>query len=368
MSVKKEKNGKYKVVYYRRNPDTGKLIQTTKRGFASRTEAEFFDASAKINKKSSFDIGKIELNVFVDMYMKDKSNLKEKSLDTKRNVFDKHVLNKNNEKGVASFRGCKLNDITAKALIDWQNMKMKEGYSDSYLRTIRKELSTLLNHAEKIYGWENNPSKYVERMGSSDSGEMVFWTYNEYLDFIKAVPQDSMDYIMFELLFYSGMRLGELLALTPKDIFYEKRIIRISKTFHRKNNKDILTEPKTKESKRDIYMPQFVMDELKEYESMYYALNENDRLFPVVHKTVENHLSKYIEKAGSKYIHVHCLRHSHVAYLIDLSIDIYIISKRLGHKDIKITINKYGHLYPDKQQKVADLLDNEHREQIAKIA
>ena len=53
------------------------------------------------------------------------------------------------------------------------------------------------------------------------------------------------------------------------------------------------------------------------------------------------------------------LRHSHVAYLINKGVEPILIKERVGHKDIRITLNTYGHLYPNQQRKVADLLDTE---------
>lgn len=64
-------------------------------------------------------------------------------------------------------------------------------------------------------------------------------------------------------------------------------------------------------------------------------------------------------KAGVKKIRVHDLRHSHVAYLINKGIEPILIKERLGHKDIRITLNTYGYLYPNQQRRIADLLDNE---------
>ena len=80
-------------------------------------------------------------------------------------------------------------------------------------------------------------------------------------------------------------------------------------------------------------------------------------MFPIVARTLQKRLKKYEKSAGVKSIRVHDLRHSHVAYLINQGVDPLIIKERLGHKDIKITLNTYGHLYPSKQKLVAEMLD-----------
>ena len=87
---------------------------------------------------------------------------------------------------------------------------------------------------------------------------------------------------------------------------------------------------------------------------------EDARLFPIVARTLQKKMKRYMEKSGVKMIRVHSIRHSHVAYLIHQGVDPLIIKERLGHKDIKMTLNTYGHLYPSQQKKIADMLDERH--------
>ena len=87
---------------------------------------------------------------------------------------------------------------------------------------------------------------------------------------------------------------------------------------------------------------------------------DTERLFPVVQEAVQHKMKRQIELAGVKKIRVHDLRHSHVAYLIEKGVEPLLIWDRLGHKDIRITLNTYGHLYPNQQRKIANLLDNEN--------
>ena len=146
MAVYKETNGTYKVVYYHTNFD-GKRVMSTKRGFTKKGEADFFDCEMKKRSKSKkIDVSGMLLADFINKYyfpaMEDE--LKKKSLITKRQVIDTHILNVKN-KPIASFKNMKLRDITADAIRDWQREKKKEGYSPGYLVTIRKELSAILN-------------------------------------------------------------------------------------------------------------------------------------------------------------------------------------------------------------------------------
>ena len=352
MAVYKDENGTYYVQYYKIN-ENGKKSSTTKRGFPDKASAELFSAMQK-NNKGKFSIADLTIDDFVDYYFKDKRKLKEKSIQNKKNIIYKHILNIQHDDEIASLSGVKLKDITAKTIMDWQNKKMDEGYSDSYLLSIRKELSAILNHAENYYGWKENPSASVPRMGSFDSGTIEFWEVDEFEKFINGLSKkDDMYYVIWMLLFYGGFRLGELLALKPICIDFKKATIKVSETYHRSNKEDIFTTTKTKSGARTVYMPQFVMDILQTYMNKRVDMQENDRIFPVGHKAVQNHLKNEISKTDLKYIHVHCLRHSHVAYLINLGYKIEVIARRVGHKDSTITTKIYGHLYNSDELDIA---------------
>ena len=162
---------------------------------------------------------------------------------------------------------------------------------------------------------------------------------------------------MFEILYWTGCWEGEMLALTKSDFDFSKNLMFITKTYYRLNRQDIVTTPKTEESVRTINIPQFLADEIKDFIDRHYSLEDDERLFPVIEEAVQHQLKRSIEKAGVKKIRVHDFRHSHVAYLIHHDVAPMIIKERLGHKDIKITLNTYGHLYPSAQEKVAELLD-----------
>lgn len=88
-----------------------------------------------------------------------------------------------------------------------------------------------------------------------------------------------------------------------------------------------------------------------------YKYPDDERIFPVVQEAVQHKMKRNIEKAGVKKIRVHDLRHCHVAYLIHEGVAPLVIKDRLGHKDIQITLNTYGHLYPNEQKNLASMLN-----------
>ncbi len=161
-----------------------------------------------------------------------------------------------------------------------------------------------------------------------------------------------------DIFFRFYLTKAEMLALSMEDIDLENCQIHIRKTYYRMNRTDIITEPKTDNSVRTIEIPVFLANEIQSYWKRLYQYPKNERLFPVVAEAVQHTMKRHIEKAGVKKIDVHSLRHSHCAYLIKQGVQPLIIKERLGHKDIKITLNTYGHLYPSEQKKVASLLDH----------
>lgn len=160
------------------------------------------------------------------------------------------------------------------------------------------------------------------------------------------------------------MRLGELLALNPKDVDLEKRTISITKSYQRLGKKDVITPPKTSKSKRVITIPEFLAAYIKDYMDSLYDLQEDDRLFPITKYYLEHEMQRGIKESGVKRIRVHDLRHSHASMLIELGFSPLEIANRLGHEKVETTLNTYAHLYPNKQTKLAERLDSEYREDL----
>ena len=289
---------------------------------------------------------------FMEVYFEDKQNeLKERTMKNKRYMMEQHII--------PYFGNQMMSEITAGQIIQWQNEMQTKGFSEAYLRMIQNQLTSLFTHASRIYDLHTNPCKKVKRMGSSDNRSLDFWTVDEYQKFIQTMEPGSRYYLIFEILFWTGCRIGELLALTPKDVDFERNQISITKTYYRTERQDVITEPKTKQSVRLIEIPEFLKQEIKDFIDSHYEMPENERLFPIVQEAVQHKMKHQMEKAGVKKIRVHDLRHSHVAYLINKGIEPILIKERVGHKDIRITLNTYGHLYPNQQRKVADMLDFE---------
>lgn len=331
----------------------GEKKKHRKRGFGTKKEALEFEQRKKLSNSRSMDM---KLSEFMEIYFQDKQNeLKERTIKNKRYMMEQHII--------PYFGNQMMSEIKASQIIQWQNEMQTKGFSDSYLRMIQNQLTSLFTHASKIYDLHINPCKKVKRMGNSDARSLSFWTLEEYQRFIRTLETDSRYYLMFEILFWTGCRIGELLALTKADINFEKDQINISKTYYRTGKQDIITEPKTRQSVRIIEIPEFLKEEIWEFVEKHYGMPDTERLFPVVQEAVQHKMKRQIEIAGVKKIRVHDLRHSHASYLIEKGVEPLLIKERLGHKDIRITLNTYGHLYPTRQKELAQMLDIQRKEE-----
>ena len=197
-------------------------------------------------------------------------------------------------------------------------------------------------------------------MGSVRDIQMKYWTKAEYLRFASCSKNKPAIFICFELLYWCGIREGELLALTPEDIDLEAQTIRICKTFNRLKGEDVITAPKTPYSNRIVQIPAFLCEELFTYFAENRAVEPNERLFPYTRGVLEYAMEQFSKEAGVPKIRIHDLRHSHVSLLIDMGYSAVAIAERVGHKSIEITY-RYAHLFPRVSDSIADRLNEERR-------
>lgn len=348
---KDPKTGKW-LIQYRFTDWQGKRRKSTKRGFATKREAEEWLRTFLVTQKADFDM---KFEEFLKMYYADmETRLREHTMRTKKYIIDLKIL--------PYFGQKRVNDITAADIRRWQNELIKKGYSPTYLKTINNQLSAIFNYAVKYYDLKGNPCTKAGSIGKSRAEEMSFWTIDEFRQFIDCIMDKRQSYMSFMILYWTGMRLGELLALTPADIDLDKHTISITKSYQRLGKKDVVTPPKTPKSKRLITIPEFLVVDIKDYMDSLYEVQEDDRLFPVTKYFLEHEMQRGIKASGVKRIRIHDLRHSHASMLVELGFSPLEIADRLGHEKIETTLNTYSHLYPNKQIKIADRLDSEYKE------
>lgn len=193
-------------------------------------------------------------------------------------------------------------------------------------------------------------------MGTKKSREMLFWTREEYEKFSEAIMDKPLAYYAFEMLYWCGLREGELLALTPSDFDFEKGTVSVSKTYTHLNRKDVITTPKTGKSNRTVQMPQNVCDKMRDYIQSLYKPEPDERIFPFTKYFLTSEMQRGSKAAGVKRIRIHDLRHSHISLLIDMGFPLTAIAARVGHETVDITC-MYGHMLPSRQTEMAEKLD-----------
>lgn len=352
MSVSKDpKRGTY-YVQCRYKDWAGESKKKTKRGFKTEKEARQWEYEFMKRMEGA---PTMLFSEFYEVYAEDtKMRLRRTTRETKANMIENKIL---------PFLGHKrVNKITALDILNWENelmaMRTSNGleYSQTYLHSICNQLSAMLNHAVRYYGLESNPMAKVGKIGSKQADEMSFWTKDEYLRFSREVMDKPQSFIAFELLYWCGLRLGEMLALTPADFDFKSNRLSVTKSCQRMHGEDVITALKTPKSVRTIVMPSFLVNEVIDFMKCIPDLREFDRLVPATKSFLHHEMDRGAKAAKVKRIRIHDLRHSHVSLLIELEYSPLAIADRLGHESTEVTM-RYAHLFSNKQEDMADDLE-----------
>ena len=355
-AFKNESNGTWYTMF-RYTDWRGERKQKCKRGFSTKREALDWEREFLQQQTADMDM---TFAAFVELYCRDmKTRLRLNTWQTKEHIIQKKLL--------PYFGSKRMSEIVAKDIIQWQNemmnLRSKDGkpFSATYLKTLHNQISAIFNHAVRFYDLKANPAAKAGSVGKKEAKDMLFWTKDEYLKFADAMMDKPLSFYAFEMLYWCGIRMGELLALTPADFDFGKRTVTISKSYQRINREDVITEPKTPKSNRTIKMPDFLCQEIQEYLKSLYSCSPGDRMFPITKSYLHHEMDRGSKESGVRRIRVHDLRHSHVSHLIELGFSAVAIADRVGHESIDITY-RYAHLFPSKQIEIADKLGIERGE------
>lgn len=352
-AYKDQTKGTWYVSFYYQNWK-GERTRKLKRGFRTRKEALDWERTFQLQTTANLEM---TFEDFIAVYTVDmKQRMKLNTWVTKESVIQTKLI--------PYFGKRKMCEIQAKDVMAWQNEMMehenREGqkYSPVYLKTLHNQLSAIFNHAVRYYNLKENPAAKVGNMGKAKGREMLFWTKEEYQKFAEVMMDKPMSFYAFELLYWCGIREGELLALTPKDFDFQRQTVSISKSYQRIRGKDVITDPKTPKSNRVIQMPEFLCEEIQDYIKSLYGVKETDRMFTVTKSYLYREMDRGSVRANIKRIRVHDLRHSHVSLLIEMGFSALAIADRVGHESIDITY-RYAHLFPTRQKEIANKLNEE---------
>lgn len=347
MSAYKDKKTGNWVVTLRYTDDQGNVKRRAKRGFKTKRDAVAWETNFLLNNTNDLNT---TFDEFFEVYMNDISNrIRDGTKANKRFIFEKYIQPYFGKKDIS--------EIQVADLVKWQNKILGLGFKDTYCRSINNQLVSILNHAERYYNYQNSPTKKIQAMGSKHASTINFWTKEEFDTFISHVDDESAN-LHFKLLFYTGLRVGELIGVFLEDIDFERGHIHIKRSAQYKAQEYIFSKPKTKKSERIVTIPNFLLQEIKTFVNRYYTIDLKEQVFMTDKSRLAYELKKYAKVAGVKRIRVHDLRHSHASLLIEQGIQPNMVQDRLGHEKIETTLNTYSHLYPNKQYHLADFLDH----------
>ena len=343
-----KRNSWYTSFYY--TDWMGNKKKKMQRGFKTQREAKAFERKFLERSQASPDM---TFENLVILYMEDcKSRLKPTTYTNKEYVINLKVL--------PYFKNMPINKIEPATIRKWQNelLDHENNYAPTYLKSVHNQITAIFNYAMKYYRLPSNPARIAGSMGKKNADSMLFWTMDEFEKFLPCVSDKIASRTMYELLFWTGIRIGELLALTLNDFDFTAQTVSINKNYARHEGQDLIMEPKTPKAKRTITIPSFLCDLVKEYVTHLYDYQPHERLFTNTKSYLHHEMLRGCKHSGVKRIRIHDIRHSHASFLIEEGFSPLLISERLGHENIETTLQTYSHLYPNKHGEVADRIQS----------
>lgn len=342
---------------------TGKRIRKFKNGFKTQKEAQLWQAKmlndfgkGALSQNSTMTFHKFLTDFFILDYQ---SKVRERTFD----------MAKSKIKRLSYWDNFKLSDISAPRVKQWQNSLFEENLSNNYIRSIFQVFKQVLDLAVQLGMLTQNVAKMVGNV-KKERPKNDHWTKEEFEKFISTFDRknniyDLLYFTTFWFFYMTGVRTCELQALTWRDIDWVNQSVIVNKSMYYKNKDDWeITEPKTSDSTRLLYLDDDTMQILKDWRSVQEQIGDISFIFsvnnlPVIRSTLKRVISRHSQIASVKAIHVHGLRHSDASLMLELGMNPLEIQKRLGHADIQTTLGTYSHLHPTAMKNVANRLSGQ---------
>ena len=351
-SYKDAKTGTWYCQFYYKDW-TGKRKHKVKRGFTRKKDADEWERKFKnTEQKQEFmlsdAISRYESHLENKVEM---GSLKRNTMDIYKNIIDYYIKD--------YFKDAPLSKVTTSVINDWvvfmNNTTSRRGkkLGSKTINLARQILSQIFDYANKNLGLIGNPVKNSERISyRSNDDRTKLWTAEEYDTFYQSLKKD-IHRVVYNILFYTGLRRGEVFALTPADIVPYKLIIVKSLN----TNSDVVGTPKTKSSIREVEIPHFLYDQIMEFigKGKY---EDTDMIFLPFHKYVATLLRNQCKKLGLPIASPHTLRHSYASILYNVTKDAAIVASQLGHSSPQVSMTIYTHAVEGESRSAVDLLEN----------
>ncbi|MBM6540596.1 tyrosine-type recombinase/integrase [Streptococcus dysgalactiae subsp. equisimilis] len=376
MAIRKAKNGGWIVdVSNGVDPITLNQRRIVRKGFKTKKEAiEAEQYIRGVELKSKISNGRITIDMLYQLLKQEDviNHRKQSYINTQDNNYNRHI--KDYFLKVIDVSRLDYDDIYKfrEYLRNTTAQNSNEPLNPNTINKIMVLLKKILDIGIKKGYYTNNPVKMLKKLPIAKA-QLNYWSIEEFKEFLNLFEPGEYNYqLFFTCLFFTGMRLGEALALTWNDIEFTTQTIHITKSIYISKDISYLSTTKTKAGMRRITIHKKLNDELKEWKKTQYKLLNNFIIGDInelqifqnspmgITKNATEKLYKKILKRDPniKRIRIHDFRHSHASLLINQGEDYLVVKERLGHASITTTIDTYSHLYPSKQKSLADKLDN----------
>ena len=351
---------------------TKRLSEWNNNKFTRKKDAEYayraFMEDYEKSKHYKYDDKNISERNFKEVFDEFKyykeQRLKDSAYYDLCNISNNHII--------PSFEKYKIKEINKKTCEEWQESKKQ--YSYNYKCKMRNNLYSFFKYLYREYNIPNILDRVEPFPEPREIKEKNFWTLEEFNNFINTFNNNSDDILYktyFSFVYYMGTRLGEACAINFKDIDFDKKVVHINKNLTYKVSKKIknktnlpynITTTKTESSNRVNMMPNALINQLKIYIETFPEVSNSKFFFgldkPLNDKTITRRKDHHIEIAKVKRLTNHEFRHSHASLVSNSTNNVLLLAKRLGHKDVRETLNTYSHLFPNYDQELINKINS----------
>ncbi|WP_416729339.1 tyrosine-type recombinase/integrase [Fictibacillus sp. JL2B1089] len=345
-----------------RGLNSGKRIQKAKGGFKTKKEAQEYLVNAinEVNQGTYLQPSNEEFSVFIERWFNTyyKRNVAETTADISWCLIKGHLIPYFNKQVISS--------ITTYQLDCFYSEKLEEGYA---AKTIR-ELHSLLRRAfEQAIKW--SLLKFNPAVNATPPKEKIkernTWSKNDIKKFIDTAKL-SDEATIYIIAIFTGMRRGEILGLKWQDIDFDLKKIYVTRSLAFTSEKGLfLKDVKTSKSRRQISLSPYIIDVLRQHqvkqnnfkEKLGEDYTDNDLVFTSLNgnfkdpRNLLREFSRLTKKADLIKISFHDLRHTHATLLLKNGENPKVVSERLGHSRVGITLDLYSHVTDDIQEEAA---------------
>lgn len=375
MTVKKAKNGTWTIdISDGFHPVTQKRIRIIRKGFKTKKEALDIEQHIRVVelREKRFDFLVTTDMLFNILEEEDlQNNRKISYISTQKNNYERHIK--------PYFKDTNLNKLSYEHIFEFrEHLKTKSKKQNSNSTLSSNTVNKIMILLKKIFDTgvrksliDKNPVDNLRKLPISKP-TISFWSVEEFKEFRKLITNDEISYdLFFTIAFFTGMRMGEILALNWYDVNLITSTIHVTKTAYFVNNVNHINSTKTRAGTRLITINNkltvMLTDWKEKQEDLLKEFTKDTESLQIIQSTpiaiTKNMVDKKFKQILSrnnnlKKIRIHDLRHSHASLLINQGEDYLVVKERLGHASITTTIDTYSHLYPSKQKNLANKLDD----------